>query len=122
MIPPHHRKAQDTGFPPYSTLWSEFRGVLANDQRRLLNRLICIGYGMRDTHINPVLEAARARSNFTLIILAKSLSDTEFDHWNGYENVIIATETRCVLQREEGPGVPEIWSFEWLSKEVNSNA
>jgi hypothetical protein len=122
MIPPHQRKAQDTGFLPYSILWSEFRGLLANDQRRLLNRLICIGYGMRDTHINPVLEAALARSNFTLIILAKSLSDAEFDRWKGYENVLIATETRCVLQREEGPGVPEIWSFEWLCKEVNSNA
>lgn len=122
MIPPHQRKAQDTGFPPYSTLWSEFRGLLANDQRRLLNRLICIGYGMRDTHVNPVLEAARARANFTLVILAKSLLNTEFDHWKRFENVIIATETRCVLYRQEGPGDPELWSFEWLCKEVNINA
>jgi len=122
MIPPHQRKARDTGFPPYSTLWSEFRGVLANDQRRLLSRLICVGYGMRDTHVNPVLEAARARSNFTLIILAKSLSDVEFNYWKNYDNVIIATETRCALYREEGPGIIEVWSFEWLAKEVNSNA
>ena len=122
MIPPHHRKAQDTGFPPYSTLWSEFRGLLVNDQRRLLSRLICVGYSIRDTHVNPVLNAARARANFTLIVLTKDLRDEEFNHWKNYNNVIIATETRCALYGEEAPGIRDLWSFEWLAKEVKSNA
>lgn len=122
MTPPHHRKAQETGTPPYSTLWSEFRALLANDQSRLLSRLICVGYGMRDTHVNPILEAARTRSNFTLIFLARILGDTEFNCWKNNRNVIIATETRAALYGEEGPGVEEAWSFEWLAKEVSGNA
>ncbi|MCZ6623451.1 MAG: SIR2 family protein [Deltaproteobacteria bacterium] len=120
MIPPHYRKGQDTGLEPYATIWSEFRGVLTNDKSKLLSRLICVGYGMRDTHVNPILEAARARSNFTLIILAQNLNDPEFNHWKTFNNVIIATETRCVLYQKDGPGVPEVWSFEWLSKEVSN--
>jgi len=40
MIPPQHRKASDTGFTPYATLWSEFRAFLSNDTHRLLNRLL----------------------------------------------------------------------------------
>lgn len=120
MIPPHYKKAQDTGFQPYATLWSEFRALLTNDTARLLNRLICVGFGMRDSHVNTVLEAARARPNFTLIILAKSLPDTEFDHWKNHSNVIIATETRCSLYGQEAGGDSEVWSFEWLSGEVNN--
>ena len=120
MIPPHHRKAQDTGFQPYATIWSEFRGLITNDKVRLLSRLICVGYGMRDTHVNPVLEAGCARSNFTLIILAKRLEDPEFDRWKDHKNAIVVTETRSALYGEEGPGIPEIWSFEWLVKEVSN--
>jgi hypothetical protein len=122
MIPPHQRKAQDTGFLPYSTLWSEFRGLLTNDKTRLLNRLVCTGYRMRDTHVNPILEAARARPNFTLVILTRSLANEEFTYWKKYENVIVATRTRCTLYGEEGPGISEAWSFEWLAKEVGGNA
>ena len=122
MIPPHHRKAQDTGTPPYSTLWSEFRGILNNDRLRLLNRLVCVGYGLADTHVNPILEAALVRPDFTMLVLARDLQDTTFDHWKTFENVILATERRCALYREEGPGIPEIWSFEWLAQEVNRNA
>lgn len=77
---------------------------------------------MRDTHVNPVLEAARDRSNCTLVILTRTLRDAEFACWKNYGNVIIATETRCALYREEGPGIPDVWSFEWLAKEVNRNA
>jgi hypothetical protein len=122
MIPPHYRKAQDTGFPPYSMLWSEFRGILNNDQRRLLSRLVCVGYAFRDTHVNPILEAAVARRNFTMLIFARDLTDATFDHWKTFQNVIIATERRCALYREEGPGIRDIWSFEWLAEEVNKNA
>lgn len=120
MIPPHYRKAQDTGFQPFATIWSEFRALLTNDKSRLLSRLFCVGYGMRDSHVNPVLDAACGRSNFTLIVLARSLRDQEFNDWKNRQNVIIATETRCALYGEEGPGLPEAWSFEWLAKEVNN--
>lgn len=122
MVPPHYRKAQDTGTPPYSMLWSEFRGILNNDQRRLLNRLVCVGYSLGDTHVNPILEAALGRPNFTMLILARNLPEGTFNHWKTFENVIVATEQRCALYREEGPGIPEIWSFEWLAQEVNKNA
>jgi hypothetical protein len=122
MIPPHYRKAQDTGTPPYSTLWSEFRGILNNDRLRLLNRLVCVGYGLGDTHVNPILEAALVRPDFTMLILARNLPEATFDYWKAFGNVIVATQQRCVLYREEGPGIPEIWSFEWLAREVNKNA
>ena len=120
MIPPHYRKGQDTGFQPFASIWSEFRALLTNDRNRLLNRLFCVGYGMRDTHVNPILEAASGRSDFTLIILARSLRDQEFNDWKNRQNIIVATETRCALYGEEGPGIPEVWSFEWLAKEVNN--
>ena len=122
MIPPHYRKAQDTGIPPYSLLWSEFRGMLNNDQSRLLSRFVCVGYGLGDTHVNPILETALANPNFTMLILARDLPEARFDNWKRFENVVIATEHRSALYREEGPGLPEIWSFEWLAEEVNRNA
>jgi len=122
MVPPHYRKAQDTGVPPYSIIWSEFRGILNNDRLRLLNRLVCVGYGLGDTHVNPILESALVRSDFTMLILARDLPNATVDHWKAFANVIIATERRCVLYKEEGPGIPEIWSFEWLAEEVNKNA
>ena len=122
MIPPHYRKAQDTGMPPYSMLWSEFRGILNNDRLRLLNRLVCVGYALGDTHVNPILEAALVRRDFTMLVLARDLPDATFDHWKTFANVIIATERKSVLYREVGPGLPEVWSFKWLAQEVSRNA
>ena len=117
MIPPHYRKAQDTGIPPYSTLWSEFRGILTNDRLRLLNRLVCVGYGLGDTHVNPILEGALARPDFTMLVLSRDLPTATFDYWKTFKHVILASERRCALYGDEGPGIPEIWSFEWLAQE-----
>lgn len=118
MLPPQNRKAADTGMTPYATLWSEFRAYLANDSARLLNRLVCVGYGMRDGHVNAIIRSALARSHFTLVVLAKALADEVFEQWRAYPNVLIATETRSSLYGEEGPGIEDAWAFEWLAKEV----
>lgn len=119
MIPPQYRKAQDTVSPPYSDLWSEFRGLLVNDHPHLLNRLVCVGYGMRDHHVNAVLNAALARQDFTLLILARALEDHEFEYWAQRHNVVIATADRCALQGEVGPGVRDVWDFKWTVKELS---
>lgn len=118
MIPPQNRKAADTGISPYAFLWSEFRAHLANDAGRLLNRLVCVGYGLGDGHVNAVITAALARNHFTLIVLTKALSDVTFEQWRDHSNVVIVTETRSSLYGEEGPGIPDTWSFEWLAKGV----
>ncbi len=55
MIPPQYRKASDTGHAPYSTLWSEFRGSLFHGDDKL-NRLVTLGYGMADEHVNAEIE------------------------------------------------------------------
>jgi hypothetical protein len=122
MIPPQRRKHQDTGVPPYSDLWSEFRGLLNNDRSRLLNRLICAGYGFRDEHVNAIIRAALGRENFTLVILSKALEDDVYETWSGRDNVIIATETRCCLYGNPVEPVADVWSFEWLAQEVPGNA
>lgn len=48
MIPPQRRKAADTMIPPYSALWSTFRGCLGQNAAPV-NRLVCIGYGFADS-------------------------------------------------------------------------
>ena len=40
MVPPQRRKATDTMLPPYSVLWSVFRGCLVQDANPI-NRLAC---------------------------------------------------------------------------------
>jgi len=121
LIPPQNRKTSDTGYAPYAALWSEFRGLLANDSTRLLSRLICSGYGMSDGHVNAVIQSALSRPNFSLIILSEYLSEETFRQWAQFKTVIIATKYRCSLFGEEGPGINEEWSFEWLAKEVCSH-
>lgn len=118
MVPPQHRKAADTGYTPYATLWSEFRAYLTNDAPRLLNRLVCVGYGLADGHVNAVLDAALQREHFTLIVLARALSDQAFSKYAASAKAIVVTETRSSLYKEQGPGLPNAWSFEWLSREV----
>jgi len=111
MIPPQYRKARDTGYAPYSTLWSEFRGSLFHGDDKL-NRLITLGYGMADEHVNAEIESALERSNFTLIIIAKALSDAVFTKWSRKQRVHIVTEDRCSLDRVLGAGLPGLSSFE----------
>lgn len=118
MIPPQYRKAQDTGRPPYSVLWSNFRGALFHGNEPL-NRLVSIGYGMADEHVNAELESALARRNFTLIIVTKSLTDPSFERWSKKPNVIIVTESRASLKGEVGPGHPTLWSFEGAVQEMS---
>ena len=118
MVPPQNRKAADTGITPYATIWSEFRAHLSNESPRLLNRLICVGYGFGDGHINAVIEAGLARDHFTLVVLTKVLDDTAFLRLRRFSNAIIVTENRSFLYGEEGPGLYNEWSFDWLSKEV----
>lgn len=43
MIPPQRRKAAETMNPPYSAIWSKFRGSLGHDAAPI-NRLACLGY------------------------------------------------------------------------------
>lgn len=117
MIPPQHRKATDTMTLPYSSLWSEFRGMLGQGPF-LINRLASIGYGMCDEHVNAVIENGLARTNFTLLILTLKLREDAFLRWYDKHNVIIVTKDRCSLYGETGPGHPDLWSFEKLSQEV----
>lgn len=117
MVPPQWRKATDTMYPPYAALWSAFRGCLSQDAKPL-HRLACFGYGFGDEHVNAVIEAALARADFTLLIFAKALSDTSWNRWSVKPNVIVVTEERCSLKGRIGPGHPNLWRFELLSKRV----
>lgn len=117
MIPPQHRKATDTMLPPYASLWSTFRGCLAHNATPI-NRLACLGYGFADEHVNAVIEAALARSDFTLLIFTKDLSDIAWNRWSGKGNTIVVTEGRCSIKGTVGPGHIDLWRFERLCKEV----
>lgn len=117
MIPPQRRKAVDTMLPPYSALWSTFRGCLAHNAAPI-NRLVCIGYGFADEHVNAVIEAALARSDLTVLIFAKSLGPLAWARWSVKPNVIVVTEAQCSVKGLIGPGHVDLWSFERLAKEI----
>ncbi|MBI5033276.1 MAG: SIR2 family protein [Chloroflexi bacterium] len=117
MVPPQRRKATDTMLLPYSALWSIFRGCLSHNENPI-NRLACFGYGFNDEHVNAVIEAAMARTDFTLLIFTKELSDTAWNRWSVKPNAVVVTETRCSLKAMVGPGHPDLWRFERLCKEV----
>lgn len=117
MVPPQRRKASDVVKAPYSPLWTIFRGAMAQDAKPL-NRLVAIGYGFTDEHVNDVIDAALHRSDFTLLIFTKALSVTAWTRWSPKTNVIVVTETQCSLKGKIGPGHADLWSFERLAKEV----
>lgn len=117
MIPPQRRKAVDTMNPPYSALWSTFRGCLGQNAAPI-NRLVCIGYGFADEHVNAVIEAALARTDFTVLIFTKILSAAAWTRWSAKTNVFVVTEAQCSLKGQIGPGHADLWSFERLAKEV----
>lgn len=117
MIPPQRRKATDTMSIPYSSLWSELRAFVRHGPY-LINRLVSIGYGMRDEHVNDVIENGLVRTDLTLMVFARDLKDDAFKRWSNKKNVIIVTNDRCSLNGEIGPGHPSLWDFEQLSKEV----
>ena len=117
MIPPQQRKASDTMSPPYSSLWSAFRGALGHDSVPI-NRLVCIGYGFADEHVNAVVENALARTDFTVLVFTKELSDEAWTRWSVKNNVIVVTEMCCALKGEVGAGHPDLWKFDRLAKEV----
>ncbi|MBU0608125.1 MAG: SIR2 family protein [Armatimonadetes bacterium] len=117
MIPPQQRKAADTTALPYAALWSEFRRRLVHGPA-LLNRLVTVGYGMLDEHVNAVLENALARTDFTLLILARSLAPEIIQRWSRKPNVLVVTETQSSIRSDIGPGHPDLWDFTRLSAEV----
>ena len=117
MVPPQRRKAADTMNPPYSALWSTFRGCLGHNAAPI-NRLVCIGYGFADEHVNAVIEAALARTDFMVLIFTKALSVAAWTRWSPKTNVIVVTETQCSLKGTTGQGHTDLWSFDRLAKEV----
>ena len=117
MIPPQRRKAADTMLQPYAALWSDFRGCLAQHAIPL-NRLACIGYGFSDEHVNSIIEAALSRTDFTLLIFTKELSDASWIRWSAKKNSVVVTLSRSSIRGQAGPGHPDLWSFERLAKEV----
>lgn len=117
MIPPQRRKAADTANPPYAALWSTFRGCLSQNAAPI-NRLVCIGYGFADEHVNTLIESALARTDFTVLIFTKGLSAAAWSRWSAKTNVYIVTETQCSIKGKTGPGHADMWSFERLAKEV----
>jgi len=117
MVPPQHRKANDTVRDPYATLWSAFRGCLCHNADPL-NRLACFGYGFADEHVNAVIAGALERPDFTLLIFAKSLCDTAWTRWSSKSNAVVVTQARCSLKGKVGPGHADLWQFERLCREV----
>jgi len=117
MVPPQRRKANDTMRLPYAALWSTFRGCLSQNATPL-HRLVCVGYGFADEHVNAVIEAALARTDFTVLIFTKELGAVPWARWSTKENVIAVTESQCSLKGQTGAGHPDLWSFERLAKEV----
>ena len=117
MIPPQRRKAGDTMNPPYSALWSTFRGCLGHNAAPI-NRLVCIGYGFADEHVNSIIDSALARTDFTVLIFTKSLSDSVWNRWSAKESAVVVTADRCAIKGQIGPGHADLWSFERLAKEV----
>jgi hypothetical protein len=117
MIPPQRRKANDTMTQPYQALWSAFRGALGQDNYPL-NRLVCIGYGFTDEHVNTLIESALARTDFTVLIFTKHLSDDVWNRWSAKDNVIVVTETRCANKGETGAGHPDLWDCEYIMKRI----
>lgn len=117
MVPPQRRKAAETMNRPYSALWSTFRGCLGHNATPI-NRLVCIGYGFADEHVNAIIEAALARTDFTVLIFTKALSPPAWARWSPKTNAIVVTETQCSLKGATGLGHPDLWSFERLAKEV----
>lgn len=113
MVPPQYRKATDTTAPPYAALWSDFRKLLCHGPN-LLNRLVAIGYGFRDEHINSVIENALSRTNFTLLIFAYDLNAEIFERWSTKHNVVIVTNSQCALYGDVGEGHAELCRFENL--------
>jgi hypothetical protein len=117
LVPPQRRKATDTMLPPYAALWSGFRGSLGQNAAPI-NRLVCIGYGFADEHVNAVIEAALARTDLTVLIFTKTLGLPAWLRWSTKANVIVVTQTQCSLKGQSGAGHPDLWSFERLAKEV----
>jgi len=98
-------------------LWSIFRGSLGFNSSPV-NRLACFGYSFADEPVNAVIEAALARTDFTLLIFTKVLSDIAWNRWSVKANAVVVTETRCSLKGTVGCGHPDLWRFERLCKEV----
>ncbi len=117
MVPPQYRKATDTTAPPYSSLWSEFRRLIRHGPDPI-NRLVCIGYGLRDHHVNDVIENGLARGDFTVLVFARTLPPEVFDRWSPKANMILVTRQKCALYSEIGDGHPDLWDFQRLSKEI----
>jgi hypothetical protein len=117
MVPPQRRRATETMLPPYAALWSTFRGCLGHNVNPV-NRLACFGYGFTDEHVNAVIEAAMARTDFTLLIFTKELSDPAWNRWSVKANAVVVTEKRCSLKGTVGPGHADLWRFQRLCKEV----
>lgn len=117
MVPPQRRKATETMLPPYAAIWSEFRACLSQSARPL-HRLVCLGYGFTDEHVNAVIEAALARVDFTVLILTRALCDEAWARWSARHNVVVVTEARSSLKGEKGIGHPDLWSMERVSKEA----
>jgi len=83
-----------------------------------LHRLVCFGYGFADEHVNDVVEGALARTDFTLLIFTRVLSDTAWKRWSVKANTVVVTEAQCSLKGTVGPGHTDLWRFERLCKEV----
>ena len=103
--------------PPYSALWSAFRGALGQD-RVPINRLVCVGYGFADEHVNTLIENALARTDFTVLIFTKKLSNAAWTRWSTKSNVIVVTEERCSLKGNLGEGHRDLWNFQRIAKEI----
>lgn len=117
MVPPQRRKASDVVKAPYSPIWTEFRGAMSQDAKPL-HRLVAIGYGFGDNHVNDVIEAALHRDDFTLLIFTLALNDTAWNRWSARSNTIVVTRDRCANKGQIGPGHADLWNFERLAKEV----
>ena len=95
MVPPQRRKVSDVVKAPYSPIWTAFRGAMTQDAKPL-HRLVAIGYGFADEHVNDVIDAALHRDDFTLLVFTMELNDIAWNRWCSTWNSIGSRRCRSV--------------------------
>ena len=78
----------------------------------------CFGYSFADEHMNTIIEAALARTDFTLLIFTEKMSDPAWTRLSVKPNTVVVTATRCSLKGAVGSGHKDLWRFERLCKEI----
>lgn len=121
MIPPYHTKISDSGLDIFGEVRTKFFDLLGGRGGNI-KRLVTIGYGFGDKHINSAIKDNVQKGKWVLIAMAKEPHRELLNMAQDNRGGIVVTQDAYWLKGQRNDLRTKLWDFQQIVKTMEEGS